>query len=367
MPHPEPTDPPALAALLDRTREIAANVLAPRAQEVDQAELLPAGHLRVLAEAGLLGLAVPAEYGGHGAPGRVVREYMAILAAACGVTTFVQMQHVLACGFIAGSDNEALKRRALPVLAAGERFCSVAYSHVRRPGPPMVRAEPVPGGYRLNGSAPWMTGCGLADDCVFGGTLPDGRYLFALAALPGDGRVVASPPMRLCAVSASATVSLACRDFDIPAEDVIRIMTPEQMAARDVGGSYTLTSLSLGVARGATGLVARLGEQHASAVLAGTAAELLRRVEALVEEIDCWAERGDHPEYATRGILLRAAAIELGVRAAHAAVTATGGSANSLDHPAQRFFREAMLYTLTAQTRPVQTAALALLTGPADD
>jgi len=53
--------------------------------------------------------------------------------------------------------------------------------------------------------------------------------------------------------------------------------------------------------------------------------------------------------------------VELGVRAAHAAVIASGGAANSLDHPAQRLFREAMLYTLTGLTGELQAAVLGRL------
>jgi hypothetical protein len=46
------------------------------------------------------------------------------------------------------------------------------------------------------------------------------------------------------------------------------------------------------------------------------------------------------------------------VRAAHAAVVVGSGGANLLDSSAQRLFREAMLYTLTAQTWPLQQASL---------
>jgi hypothetical protein len=55
---------------------------------------------------------------------------------------------------------------------------------------------------------------------------------------------------------------------------------------------------------------------------------------------------------------LRAWCIDLGVRAAHAAVVVGSGGANLLDSSAQRLFREAMLYTLTAQTWPLQQASL---------
>ncbi|WP_437564089.1 acyl-CoA dehydrogenase family protein [Sorangium sp. So ce542] len=120
---PASPTPPAGAdaiALLERARELAALVLAPAANTTDQADSVPREHLRALAGAGLLGIATPARYGGVGAPARVAREVLEILAGACGVTAFVQMQHATAaCPLIARGDNEALKERVLPRLASG--------------------------------------------------------------------------------------------------------------------------------------------------------------------------------------------------------------------------------------------------------
>src|SRR5262245_54587538 len=175
-----PTNP---SPLLGSAREIAANVLAPAAAATDQSDLVPHSHLDLLAEAGLLGTAIAARYGGAGAPGRVVREYLAILAEACGATTFVQMQHTLGGALLSLSENEALKRDLLPRMAAGERRCSLAFSHVRRPGAPMVRAERDGSAYRSDGEAPWLTGWGLMDDVVLAGTLPGGEHVFVVAPL----------------------------------------------------------------------------------------------------------------------------------------------------------------------------------------
>ena len=58
---------------------------------------------------------------------------------------------------------------------------------------------------------------------------------------------------------------------------------------------------------------------------------------------------------------IRAWCIEAAVRAAHAAVTASSGAANTLTHPAQRLLREAMFYTIQAQTQEVMDATLARL------
>jgi alkylation response protein AidB-like acyl-CoA dehydrogenase len=351
-----------MEALLERARAIAVELLAPAAEATDQAELLPAGHLDRLAVAGLLGLAIPVEYGGRGAPRPVVREYQEILAAACGVTTFVQMQHVSAGGLIAGGENEALKRELLPLMAAGARRCSLAFSHLRRPGPPMVRAARDGDAWTFDGVAPWLTGWGRMDEVVLAGTLADGRFLYVVAPLAESEGLRASPPMRLCAMSASGTVSLTLQGFRVPADRYLKTVTPEQMRANDLAAALGPTAFSLGVARAAAASVAALGDQRGSAALQEAAAALVAEVTAAREDVDRWAERVDSPSYAAEAFRVRAWCIELGVRAAHAAAVAAGGSANRLDHPAQRRYREALAYTLLAQTRDVQAATLARAT-----
>ncbi|WP_437730617.1 acyl-CoA dehydrogenase family protein [Sorangium sp. So ce1335] len=361
MSAPSPT-PPAAAdpgALLERARRVAALVLAPAASATDQAEAVPREHIRALADAGLLGIATPARHGGQGAPARVAREVLEILAGACGVTAFVQMQHATAaCSLIARGDNEALKERVLPRLAAGERFCTVGFSHVRRPGPPMVRVEPDGDAVRLDGTVPWLTGHGIADDAVIAGALPDGRLMYVLTPLWAGDAIEPSPPLRLSAMNASATVSLTLRGLRVGAEQVIVTATREQQAARDVAGLLTPSALSLGVAGAAAALLAELAGRRGSAHLAGAARSLEGERDDARAEVEAWADRPEAEGYGEHAVRVRAWCIELGVRAAHAAVAATGGSANLLDNAAQRLVREAMLYSLTAQTRDLQTATV---------
>ena len=61
---------------------------------------------------------------------------------------------------------------------------------------------------------------------------------------------------------------------------------------------------------------------------------------------------------------LRAQAIDLAVRCAHAAVIVSRGAANGLDHPAQRIYRESLAFSVFGQTTPVMEASLAQLIQP---
>ncbi|HTE21336.1 MAG TPA: acyl-CoA dehydrogenase family protein, partial [Armatimonadota bacterium] len=348
--------------LLRRVRDLAEGVIGPRAQETDQAEAPPVENIRLLADVGALGASVPTAYGGSGAPGEVLRSLTEILAGACGVTAFVVMQHLGACGQVAAGEDEALKARVLPHWATGERFCTLAFSHLRRPGPPVLRVELDGDGYVFNGSAPWATGWGLADDLLLAGTLPDGRSLWAVAPAIEDETLRASPPMRLCAATASGTVSLTCRNLRLGRDRVVKTMEREQLLRSSIGGMLSHSILSLGVAGAAAALVRARAETSAPEALLAAAEALERERDAAREAVEAWAERETAADYRENVLRLRAWCIDLGVRAAHAAVGASGGSANGLDHPAQRLFREAMLYTVTAQTPEIQAMTLERLT-----
>ncbi|MER3465938.1 MAG: hypothetical protein C4340_01705, partial [Armatimonadota bacterium] len=60
----------------------------------------------------------------------------------------------------------------------------------------------------------------------------------------------------------------------------------------------------------------------------------------------------------TRSLAARAWAIELAARCAHAAVVASSGQGNSVSHPAQRVYREALVFSVLAQTKPILEATL---------
>ena len=181
------------------------------------------------------------------------------MASGCGVTAFVYFQHLVGCRHLAGSANAPLKERLLPDLAAGRRFCSLAFSHLRRPGPPILRVRPEGDEWVFDGTAPWMTGWGLADEVLLAGVLPDGRSAWVVAPLVEGEALRASPPVRLCAMNASATVALECRGLRIGPERQVKAMTPAELAADTAGANLFFTALSLGVTLAAIELLRARG------------------------------------------------------------------------------------------------------------
>jgi alkylation response protein AidB-like acyl-CoA dehydrogenase len=373
------------AAVVAAAREIGETVLGPNAAVSDLAPGPNRANFRALAAAGLLGIALPRQYGGLEVSGATQREITETLASYCGVTTFIQAQHHGPSRMILGGPNEALKTHVLPELAAGRMMCAVSFAHLRRPGPPVLSATPVDGGYRLNGTAPWVTGWGLMNQVVFGATLIDGDpiengndrfvYLWApgsrdefadlfadLHPSDGDwGAMTASAPLPLCAMNASATVELRCENLFIPAAHRLSQSDRETMRRNDRNGVLGATVMPLGCTAGSVRLLCATAERRCIPAVSRASQSFAREWEQTRAEVLEWNGRGGDPDFFTHAVQLRARVIELAVRAAHAAVASSSGAANNLSHPAQRLLREAMFYTIQAQTFEVMDATLSRL------
>ena len=363
------SDTPALTdndnALWAAAQEIADTQLEPNAEKLDQGQLPLRYNLDALAAAGLVGVTTPAEWGGAGASGAFQREFTEILTAACGTTWFTVTQHLGSCGQIASSVNPSLRERFLRDMAAGRHYVGVGFGHLRRPQP-MLRAEPVPGGWRLTGVAPWVTGWPLLSGVIYGATLPDERHLYVYAAAQESDALRSSPPLPLCAMNASATTEVELNNLFVPEEDFVRYSSREEMAKGDEAGIAGVVHPPLGCARGSLKLLRQLAAKRKNLSAIEDAANALENeIAACRAEARRWAESPKNiPEYKPGALNARAWSIELAVRAAHMTVAAASGGANSLDHPAQRRFREAMFYTLTAQTSDIMGATLERLSRP---
>src|SRR5580704_7460550 len=196
---------------LDDAFEFLQAVVKPRAQEIDQD---PQALREVLAEMGarnLMALKRPSAYGGPEMDEPSFRRFQEEMARASGTLAFCQTQHQSAVAMLSRSENEGLKNAYLPYMANGKKQVGIGFSQLRRPGPPIMRAEPTHDGYVLNGSVPWVTGWSFFPEFLVGATLPDGRAVFAIAPLQDQVGVKVSPPMKLAAMEAAMTVSV---EFD---------------------------------------------------------------------------------------------------------------------------------------------------------
>lgn len=349
----------AEGAILETARAVATHAIAPQANAVDESDRVPHENLRVLAETGLLGLAVPGSHDGAAFSPRALRRFHGILAEACGTTAFVAMQHATACSLVARTPSEALRNRLLPRMARGELLGSPAFSHLRRPGPPAVRVEEEGGAFVFDGVAPWVTGWGAIGVVALGGTLPDGRSLYVALIIDETTGVKAWPPMRLAAMSASSTVSITLSRARVPRDRLLVLQTPEEARAADAAGTLNQAPCSLGAAAAAGKILTARADEDPT--VGPIARAFHAEIDTCWRDVETWADRPDDPTFHESALAVRAHAIDLGVRAAFAAIVATGGSSLKRDRDAQRLYREAALYAVAPQTAALRRATLARL------
>ncbi|MBI2863861.1 MAG: acyl-CoA dehydrogenase family protein [Chloroflexi bacterium] len=144
---------------------IAAEVLAPRAAELDNTYSFPTENLKKLAEAGMLGMLIPPPFGRGGASTLSFTLATEELAKACGSTALSFVTHVSAAQGILIAGTSEQRAKYLPALAKGEKLGAFAVTEPNSGANPMALeafAESRPDHYLLNGSKAFITNAGEA-------------------------------------------------------------------------------------------------------------------------------------------------------------------------------------------------------------
>ncbi|MEA2179048.1 MAG: isovaleryl-CoA dehydrogenase [Solirubrobacteraceae bacterium] len=153
------------AATLLAVRDLAEAQIAPAAAEYDRSRSFPADDVRALADAGALGLLVPAQHGGAGAGLSALVDVCEVVGAANASTGMVLLMHAVTTATVAGGGGEQAAE-LLARMATGEVLGTLAFSE-RGTGAhfyaPELRAEPHADGVRIDGRKSFVTSGGHAD------------------------------------------------------------------------------------------------------------------------------------------------------------------------------------------------------------
>jgi alkylation response protein AidB-like acyl-CoA dehydrogenase len=343
--------------VLDLTRRFLREEVAPNAQKMDLDREALKGALDGLCRLNLMALKRPEEFGGPNISDAGVRHFQEEVARYSGALAFLQTQHQGVVGMIASSENAALRESYLPGMADGSKLVGVGFSQLRRPGPPIMRAEKVDGGYLLNGLVPWVTGWSFYPEFMIGAALPDGRAVFGLVPLESEEGVAVSAPMELAAMTAAMTVSVTLKDYRMPDERVALVREAGWIQNNDQINIAQQGSFAIGCAQAGLDVLLANAQKRNLCFAQEAYDQLYSELEALRTETELARSRVSEETVQER-LNLRAWQIELAMRCAQAAVASSSGAANSMSHPAQRIVREAMVFTVSAQTGPIMDATL---------
>src|SRR5262249_17591884 len=226
--------------------------LAADANAADASPQWPEESWQILRREGVLRWCIPAAYGGSGLEGAALLAGYDRLAGACLTTTFILSQRDAACRRLRDGANEALRRRFLPALSAGEIFSTVGLSQLttsRQHVKPSFTGRSMAEGFLLNGTIPWVTGAGKASHVVTGAVLENGQQI--LAVLPTDlPGIRVGPCLDLMALEGSLTAEIECHEVLLRREWLLAGPVERVMAVGGKGGTGGLETscLALGLA-----------------------------------------------------------------------------------------------------------------------
>lgn len=154
----------------DSVREFVSEEIIPIIEKYNRDSQLPMHIIPKMAELGLFGPTLPAEYGcaelNNVAYGLIMQE---LERGDSGIRSFASVQSALVMYPIFTFGSEEQKNKWLPALAKGEKigcFGLTEPDYGSNPGGMVTKAEKVDGGYVLNGAKMWITNGTIADIAV---------------------------------------------------------------------------------------------------------------------------------------------------------------------------------------------------------
>jgi alkylation response protein AidB-like acyl-CoA dehydrogenase len=230
-------------AIQSLVRRISDNDLAPIADELDRKEEFAASVFARLADAGLLGIVVPAEYGGASGSFLSAVLIMEELARNCGGTALSFGAHAFIGTYnLYKFASESQRRKYLPDLCSGKKlaaFCLTEPGHGSDAMGLETRAERRGATYILNGSKTFITNGSVAGTFVVfartGG--PGAKGISAFIVEKGTPGFSAGKPMEKMGMRASPTTELYFENCEVPADNLL--------GAEGQGGYFALEGLDM--------------------------------------------------------------------------------------------------------------------------
>lgn len=336
--------------------------IAPVANQLDEDVEALRSALQGLGDRNLLALRVPKAYNGAALENRLFHSFQEQTARFSGALAFLQTQHQSAGAILSKSENEALKQAYLPDMGSGRKMVGIGFSHLRRQDNPPLKAIETAHGFQLHGYIPWITGFGFFESVLIAATLPNGQAVYGIVPFADTqqdtgGAIRFSEPMQLAAMSSTNTVTAELVEWNLSASEVVFVTGVGAIFKSDRANVLNHSFFALGCAQAGLDILSRTAEMKSYLSIAPVYETLFEEFK-LCQHLIYSAQDQSFEER----LKLRVWAIELATKCAHAAVVASSGAANAKRHPAQRVYREALVFSVAGQTTAVLEATLARIT-----
>ena len=356
--------------------DFAKRELEPFAGKRDEEEIFPADVIKKMGQLGLMGMMVPAEYGGSGAGAVSYSLALQEIAYACASTAVTMSVTNLSCEPLLKFGNEDQKRKYLEPLASGEMLGAFAVTEPDAgsdPGSTKTRAEDMGDYYLVNGTKTFITNGGYADliNLIARTDSKKGnRGLSAFIVEKGFPGFSVGKKEKKMGIRASNTVELIFDDCRIPKENLLGREGQGfkvAMTALD-SGRIGIASQSLGIARACLDEAvkyANVRRQFGRTISSFQAiqwmiADMATQIEAAKLLTLSAANRKDLGlAFTKEASMAKLFASELANRAAYKAIQIHGGYGYMTEYKVERLYRDARVTSIYEGSSEVQRIVIA--------
>ena len=371
--HAEYALPSRLHDLVGRAREVTETVVAKHADREDAEATWPAPAMAALADAGLMGLNVPPELGGHGAGMLGLVAIAETIGRESGSTSLCYAMHCVGTAVLAAKATEYHKQRYLEPIARGEHLTTLALSE---PGTglhfyiPQTRLTRRGEEYIADGTKSFITNGGHCDSYVVSTIAvsdhPSSDGAFSCILLDADSPNMAwTDEWHGLGMRANSSRTLRLDAVPVPRRNLLGAEGDHLWYVFEVVAPYFLMAMAgtyLGVAQAAFDIArAHVGSRRfahtgellgAEPVVAHRLGGMWSELERTRHLIYSAAARGDagDPDALVAILACKAAAGDASVSLTNEAMTLCGGSAYRENSKLARLLRDARASHVMAPT-----------------
>ncbi len=357
-------------------RQIAREVCAPRAAEIDEKDEYPADIFKVFAKQGLFELPIPIAYGGAGASKLafcIAVEELAKISFSCCI--IVTAQELGLCPIlIAGTEEQ--KKKYLPALAKGQAISAFGLTE---PGAGSdtaamsTRAVLKGDNYILNGEKCFISNGDRANVITVFAKTGSGKGLKDISAfiVQGDSEgLTRGRHERKMGAHGMGTTQLFFNDCPVPKENLLgKEGDGFKIAMRTLDLTRPVVAAqALGIAQGALDVAIDYAKQREQfgqpianfqglqwliadrAIEVEAARQLVYHAAALIDE--------DSPDVTRLGAMAKCFASDVAMRTTVDAVQIMGGYGYMKDYPLERMMRDAKITQIWEGTNQIQKVVI---------
>ena len=359
-------------------KRIAREKVAPRAAELDESGIYPEDIFQVFAEAGLLGLTIPEQYGGSGAGFLALALAVEETAKYDNSCSLVLLLSALSTQPINLSGSDEQKREWLPKSASGAikgAFCLTEPNTGSDAAALESRAARDGDDYVINGEKVYISGGDVADFvCFFARTGENGASAISAFIVPTDSPGYSVPRCdRKMGVIGVPTANIVLQDCRVPAG--LRIGEENRgfktamltlntcrpvVGARGLGLAEGAIAYALDFARERKTFGQPLVNHQAIQFMLADAAIAIEGSRHLVYHAATLVDEGKYDrEWAPYLSIAKTYATETANKVASDAIQILGAQGYMKDHPLERHYRDARQLMIVEGTSQIQRLVIA--------